>query len=949
MDDLNEQLHPIDQSAATIAAGKSLLESLRANPRRVVMVGNYGSLNLGDELLLSVISGWVKEAGGTVIAVSVSPDETRATHGVDAVSYGDLPAIVETFASADLLVLGGGGLFQDYDALDAEAVGRFPAYEATQFAQYAYLAETLGVPRVALAQGVGPLRSENSRALARDVYQRMSSISLRDAHSAAILQDIGVAGRPLVAPDPGWSWLGEEPPARPLDNEYPALKGRKVLAVVVRDWAFEEHWEDKFVQALGTALADDWACLWIDFFRSPLPIGSPQPESVIARRLIDRLGTAAQHVIWTGTTIGQAYAAIKQCDAALAMRMHALLMAHRAGVPAIALEYDEKVRAMNADLGMPASQRLNLGEIEHALVPALEIVTGSNRSHAFRVSSRVACELSRAALKHRDLLWEAMSATKKTAPVAGVGQRRWLTEWHSDLRPSVRRIMGSMEARLHAQIADGALLSAKKSDALLQLREARAETDRLSTTFAAMEAMRLNQLNARAAETEIWRTRYHAVINSRSYRIGALARWVQRIASRSLDLTFKGLMTARTEGPRVAGRMALVKVHRKLSPMANSSGAFSDQLDAILQRNAGRQIIVLLPVMDYAVPLFQRPQHMAQALAECGFLYFYCLPGSRDGVHGFREVGEGLVLTDQLALLQALPGSKIWHVYSTDTTHDIDGLREHMQPGDRVLYEYVDELHESIARGPIPTFVRKRHRALLADEHVFVVSTADRLDEEVRSWRTRNAKRVTNGVDVAHFAVRRGRFPVPPGMSAITARGKPIVGYFGALANWFDFDLLATVAKHRPDLEFVLIGPDYDATPDAVNWQSRPNVHRLGIVPYEDLPRWACWFDVGMIPFKVNAITESTSPLKLFEYMALGLPVVATDLRECRKYSSVFRAGTPDEFIACLDHALAARGGSEYAATLAREATENTWSSKGAEVASLIRRASSERENSCQN
>ncbi|MEO8849332.1 MAG: polysaccharide pyruvyl transferase family protein [Casimicrobiaceae bacterium] len=949
MDDLNEQLHPIDQPAAAIAAENSLLESLRANPRRVVMVGNYGSLNLGDELLLSVISGWVKEAGGIVVAVSVSPDETRATHGVEAVSYGDLPAIVEAFATADLLVLGGGGLFQDYDALDAEVVGRFPAYEATQFAQYAYLAETLGVPRAALAQGVGPLRSENSRELTRDVYQRMSSISLRDAHSAAILQDIGVAARPLIAPDPGWSWLGEEPPARPLDNEYPALKGRKVLAVVVRDWPFEEHWEDKFVQVLGTALADDWVCLWIDFFRAPLPVGSPQPESVIARRLIDRLGTAAQHIIWTGTTIQQAYAAIRQCDAALAMRMHALLMAHLAGLPAVALEYDEKVGAMNADLGMPASQRLKLGEIERALGPALEIVTGSTRSQAFRVTGSVACELSRAALKHRDLLWEAMSATKQTVSVAGVGQRRWLTEWQPDLPPGVRRIMGSLEGRLHAQIADGAHLDAKKSETLLQLREARAEIDRLSSTFSATDALRLDEISARAAEAETWRTRYHSVINSRSYRIGALARWVQRIASRSLDITFKGLMTARAEGPRLAGRMALVKVHRKLSPTANSSGRFSDQLDAILQRNTGRPIIVLLPVMDFAVPLFQRPQHMARALAECGFLYFYCLPGSRDGVHGFREVGEGLVLTDQLALLQALPESKIWHVYSTDTKHDVDGLRKHMQPGDRVLYEYVDELHESIARCPIPAFVRERHRAFLADEQVFVVSTADRLDEEVGSWRTHNAKRVTNGVDVAHFAVRRGQFPVPPGMSAITARGKPIVGYFGALASWFDFDLLAAVAKHRPDLEFVLIGQDYDATPDAVNWQSLPNVHRLGVVPYEDLPRWACWFDVGMIPFKVNAITESTSPLKLFEYMALGLPVVATDLRECRKYSSVFRAGTPGEFVACLDHALAARGGSEYEATLAREAAENTWPSKGAEVASLIHPACGERENSCQN
>ena len=86
-----------------------LLARLRREPRRVVVVGNYGSVNLGDEMLLSVVSRWIRDAGGSAVAVTVSPDHTSEMHGIDAVWYADLPAIVEAVASADLLVLGGGG------------------------------------------------------------------------------------------------------------------------------------------------------------------------------------------------------------------------------------------------------------------------------------------------------------------------------------------------------------------------------------------------------------------------------------------------------------------------------------------------------------------------------------------------------------------------------------------------------------------------------------------------------------------------------------------------------------------------------------------------------------------------------------------------------------------------------------------------------------------------
>ena len=107
-----------------------------------------------------------------------------------------------------------------------------------------------------------------------------------------------------------------------------------------------------------------------------------------------------------------------------------------------------------------------------------------------------------------------------------------------------------------------------------------------------------------------------------------------------------------------------------------------------------------------------------------------------------------------------------------------------------------------------------------------------------------------------------------------------------------------------------------------------PNVHYLGIVNYKDLASYAYWMDVLTIPFLLNAITESTNPVKLFEYMALNKPIVTTDMRECRKYKSVMIAKSHDEFIELLDKALKLEKNDPYFELLKKEALENTWEKK---------------------
>ena len=185
-----------------------------------------------------------------------------------------------------------------------------------------------------------------------------------------------------------------------------------------------------------------------------------------------------------------------------------------------------------------------------------------------------------------------------------------------------------------------------------------------------------------------------------------------------------------------------------------------------------------------------------------------------------------------------------------------------------------------------------------------------------------------NGVMYDHWTKTYKREEAPEKIKLIMDKGNPIIGYYGALAKWFDYDLLKKISKERPNYEIVLIGFVYDRSMQDSRIERLPNVHYLGIVDYQNLCSYAYWLDVLTIPFLLNDITESTSPVKLFEYMALNKPIVTTDMRECRKYESVMIGKSHDEFIELLDKALKMEKTDPYFQLLKKEALENTWEMK---------------------
>jgi glycosyltransferase involved in cell wall biosynthesis len=214
-------------------------------------------------------------------------------------------------------------------------------------------------------------------------------------------------------------------------------------------------------------------------------------------------------------------------------------------------------------------------------------------------------------------------------------------------------------------------------------------------------------------------------------------------------------------------------------------------------------------------------------------------------------------------------------------------------------------------------------RALMSGAALVVVSSSA-LERKVLKYAA-NVLLLRNACDYDHFAATpRAGGP------------RPVIGYYGAISDWFDVELVAALAARRPDWDLLLIGATYGA--NVLPLTALPNVTMPGEQPYEELPRWLGVMDVAIIPFRRIALTEATNPVKVYEMLAAGKPVVSVPIPEVVVLAPLVRlASDVDAFEREIDAALRE---DDDAAIDARRAfaREQTWAQRYTVLAAAIDR-----------
>ena len=357
---------------------------------------------------------------------------------------------------------------------------------------------------------------------------------------------------------------------------------------------------------------------------------------------------------------------------------------------------------------------------------------------------------------------------------------------------------------------------------------------------------------------------------------------------------------------------------------------------------------------------FQRPPHFAQRFRDAGIdVVVFDVSGLKGRVDDW--------LHPRVAREQAATARTIWTaVFPSGMAERHPRLGAHLRERvvrsfDRFAARYLDDDTLLWLQGvnllipPDRLFSARRRMAVVdvCDDYAgFFEGAPDVQAELVR--REEETVRRADGVIVT--APRLGERLAAPGRRILLARNgvtdrfleaeraganaRPVAVYQGAFADWVDFELLEAAIDRLPGVEFRLMGRVFPSVEARVRrLAERPNVRFLGLVPHADLPRLLADADAGLIPFRLNPLTLATDPIKLYEYLGAGLPVVSTPLPEVtpwRREGVVEIAAEADAFVTAIQQALASRLDPQLAAGRRGIAADNTWDRRFQDVRAFL-------------
>ena len=416
------------------------------------------------------------------------------------------------------------------------------------------------------------------------------------------------------------------------------------------------------------------------------------------------------------------------------------------------------------------------------------------------------------------------------------------------------------------------------------------------------------------------------------------ARETNRYTMKGLLKTIIGIFAKTALGQALRNRRTLYASFKEGQRIKSISRA--------LKRHDGR-LVITLPIIDWDFRT-QRPQHLNAQLASNNNVIIYLRtmlqpsrPISRTKQKRWvRNTGKSDLKIYEMQLPCKEPHNIYGQILDGDNlqtvVESLENIISEVTPnsihilvqfpswwplasllrekfGGKIIFDCMDDIK---GFSNISTEVINAERDAVTSSDLVLASSLD-LFEKCGALNP-NTVLVRNAAEFEHFntATKNGKLD--------HLLGKPIIGYYGAIAEWFDQDIIEYCAKNNPNWHFVLIGAMSNI--DSSRFDKLSNIHQIGEIPYDQLPGYVAYFDVATIPFKLNSLTQATNPVKFYEYLSAGLPVVSTKLPELMEYEGhCWLANNKEDFLECLQAALQKKDNADDLKEYYRIGKGNSW------------------------
>ena len=902
---------------------------------KVLIAGYYGFKNSGDELILSRIIKDLKSLYPDIEILVWSGDieYTKKIHGVEAINRFSPSDTEEAVRWCDVAVVGGGGLIHEYFKLEIEDLFKNFGYGVAAYSIIPLLSNIYEKPLFFWSHGVGPIFSEKGKLFCRWFYSLAGFTTVRDEYSYNLIKNIYPDIKKISLDiDP---CMAMDVNKVLLKNRFDLDENRIKLGINIRPWFGIEKGIEKLAMALSKLIEKRKNLLIVPVpFDLNLDIDvlerllSLLPEDSVEKRFLKDLESPFEVV-----------SLVNEVDQFVGMRLHSILVSHLLRKPSLALVYDKKVESAAKKLGI---SDIHVGNLESLHVEkALESLLGQQSSE-------------KPVFPYEYNTPKIFSEFVKGKEITNKDNADYKV---------------SNELAFYEGFVQSLKVEIEEKNNLLQQLQVQVESlkDERDTLFEKLEKSYDDYKNLEQAKNQLESTlkqtqgELERILKERNEFFNALndiyssdfwkvATFYYRLKERSSILR----ATVKTLGKvkKLAAKFTSAQKEKNSLDKPKPSKEFLEFYSKlILPPRKNKFDIFFFSIIDWDFR-FQRPQHIASRLAKEGHRVFYLKVSLGGKDYEIKEVRENIFELK-------LPFHKKTAVYTEDFNNGRELIIEAFR---RVIRDYSVKEFVSFVEFPMWYEVVKELKEIYATPIVFdildefsgfdnvheriaeyekkmielsdsVITSSGHLFKKTKEYLDENkidkvCHLIKNGAEFEHFS----NLPENELLSGIK---KPIVGYYGAISNWFDADLVEYAAKKHPEWSFVLIGHTFGA--DIKKLKRLKNVHFLGEKPYSELPKYLYWFDVCLIPFKDVPLIKSTNPVKFYEYISSGKPVVATDMDELKEFSDiVYISKSKEEFVENIEKALKEDDNSIREKRIA-VAKENDWDIRVRDVLKVLK------------